>query len=189
MIEEAFAGFADQPTAHAPVISYCSFAYSAFAMDRGTQPAGERTDRAAVRNAAGPLGKGNAPGRDRQHRSRESFFGDAFSSGVGTAFHGGTSQGAQCPPTVGSRTVVGGNSKRARGTPGGRRSHRQPGWQPLGRATRRSLRRSSRCAGGNRTKTGWLTLATLPRPLAAPLPSTPATVRKSLPIHLRNARE
>jgi len=78
MIEEAFAGFADQPTAHAPVISYCSFAYSAFAMDRGTQPAGERTDRAAVRNAAGPLGKGNAPGRDRQHRSRESFFGDAF---------------------------------------------------------------------------------------------------------------
>src|ERR1700674_1333768 len=150
-------------------------------MDRGTQSAGQRTDRAAVRNAAGPLGKGNAPGRDRQHRSRQSFFGDAFSSGVGTAFHGGTSQVAQCTPTVGSRTAVGGNSKRARGTPGGRRSHRQLGWQPLGRATRRSLRRSSRCAGGNRTKTGWLALATLPRPLspAAPLPSTPATVRKS----------
>src|SRR6202165_3927918 len=150
-------------------------------MDRGTQSAGQRTDRAAVRNAAGPLGKGNAPGRDRQHRSRQSFFGDAFSSGVGTAFHGGTSQAAQCTPTVGSRTAVGGNSKRARGTPGGRRSHRQLGWQPLGRATRRSLRRSSRCAGGNRTKTGWLALATLPRPLspAAPLPSTPATVRKS----------
>src|SRR5258707_14074171 len=150
-------------------------------MDRGTQSAGQRTDRAAVCNAAGPLGKGNAPGRDRQHRSRQSFFGNVFSPGVGTAFHGGTAQGAQCPPTVRSRTAVGGNSQRARGTPGGRRSHRQLGGQPLGRATRRSVRGSSRCAGGNRTTTGWLALATLPRPLSAPapLPSTPATVRKS----------
>ena len=65
---------------------------------------------------------------------------------------------------------------------GRRRSHRQLGWQPLGRATRRSVRGSSGCAGGNRTTTGWLALATLPRPLSppAPLPSTPATVRKSL---------
>ncbi len=37
------------------------------------------------------------------------------------------------------------------------------------------------CAGGNRTASGWLALATFPRPLPAPapLPSTPATVRKS----------
>src|ERR1700693_1642002 len=133
------------------------------------------------RNAAGPLGKGNALGRDRQPRCRESFFGDALSSGVGTAFHGGTSQAAQCPSTVGSRTAVGGNSKRARGSPGSRRSQRQLGGHPLGRATRRSMRGSSRSAGGSRTASGWLTLAPLPRPLSplAPLPSTPATVRKS----------
>ena len=65
-------------------------------MDCGPQSAGQRTDRATVRNAAGSLGKGNAPGRDRQPRSRESFFADAFSSGVGRAFHGGASQAAQC---------------------------------------------------------------------------------------------
>src|ERR1700692_495464 len=40
-------------------------------MDRSTPSAGERTDRATVRNAAGPLGEGNAPGGDRQHRNRE----------------------------------------------------------------------------------------------------------------------
>jgi predicted DNA-binding protein (UPF0251 family) len=46
---------------------------------------------------------------------------------------------------------------------------------------RRSMRGSSRSAGGSRTTSGWLALATLPRPLSppAPLPSTPATVRKS----------
>src|SRR5258705_3968442 len=150
-------------------------------MDRGTQSPGERTDRATVCHAAGSLGKGNAPGGDRQPRCCQSFFRDAFSSCVGRAFHGGASQAAQCPSTAGSRTAAGGNSQRARGSPGGRRSHRQLGWQPLGRATRRSVRGSSRCAGGNRTTIGWLALATLPRPLSAPapLPSTPATVRKS----------
>ena len=150
-------------------------------MDCGTQSAGERTDRATVRNTAGSLGKGNASGGDRQHRCRESFFRDAFSSGVGRAFHGGTSQAAQCTPTVGSRPAAGGNSQRARGAPGSRRSHRQLGWQPLGRATRRSLRGSAGCASGNRTTTGWFALATLPRPLSppAPLPRIPATIRKS----------
>jgi len=54
-------------------------------MDRGAQSAGERTDRATVRNFAGPLGEGNALDGDRQHRSRESLFGDALSSGMGTA--------------------------------------------------------------------------------------------------------
>jgi hypothetical protein len=51
----------------------------------------------------------------------------------------------------------------------------------LGRATRRSLRGSSRCAGGNRATTGWLVLATLPRSLSppAPLPSTRAARGKS----------
>ncbi len=119
--------------------------------------------------------------RDRQHRCRESFFRDAFSSCVGRAFHGGTSQAAQCAPTVGSRPAAGGNSQRARGSPGSRRSHRQLGWNALGRATRRSVRGSAGCAGGNRTTTGWFALATLPRPLPppAPLPSTPATIRKS----------
>src|ERR1700730_13784750 len=148
-------------------------------MDRGAQSAGERADRTTVRNAAGPLGKGNAPGRDRQPRCRESFFGDALSSGVGTAFHGGTSQAAQCPSTVGSRTAVGGNSKRARGSPGSRRSQRQLGWHPLGCEARRSVRGSSRSAGGSRTASGWLALATLPRPLSppAPLPSTLAERR------------
>src|SRR5882724_8191579 len=150
-------------------------------MDRSTQSASQRTDRAAVRNTARPFGKGNASGGDRQHRCRESFFREAFSSGVGRAFHGGTAQAAQCTSPVGSRSAAGGNSQRARGAPGGRRSHGQLGWQPLGRTTRRSLRRSAGCASGNRTTTGWLALATLPRPLPAPapLPNTPATVRKS----------
>src|ERR1700719_3725400 len=150
-------------------------------MDRSTQSAGQRTDRATVRNAAGPLGKGNALGGDRQPCCRESFFRDAFSSGVGRAFHGGTTQAAQCAPTVASRTAAGGNSQRARGPQGGGRSHGQLGWNPLGRTPRRSVRRSSRCTGGNRTASGWLALATFPRPLPAPapLPSTPATVPKS----------
>jgi hypothetical protein len=121
-------------------------------------------------------------GGDRQPRCRESFFRDAFSSGVGRAFHGGTSQAAQCAPTVASRPAAGGNSQRARGAPGSRRSHRQLGWQPLGRATRRSVRGSAGCATGNRTTTGWFALATLPRPLSppAPLPRIAATIRKSL---------
>src|SRR5438046_5444806 len=98
-------------------------------MDCGTQSAGERTDRATVRNAAGSLGKGNASG----------------------------------------------------GPPGGRRSHRQLGRNPLGRATRRSVRGSSGCAGGNRTTLGWLALATLPRSLSslAPLPNGHAARGKS----------
>jgi transposase len=150
-------------------------------MDRGTQSAGERTDRATIRNTARPLGKGNAVGRDRQPRCRKSFFGDAFSSGLGRAFHGGTSQAAQCAPTVSGRTAIGRNSQRARGSPGSRRSHRQLGWNALGCPARRSVRGSSRRAGGNRTTTGWLALATLPRPLSppAPLPGTPAPIRKS----------
>src|SRR6266404_8846353 len=150
-------------------------------MDRSTQSAGQRTDRATVRNAAGPPGKGNAPGGDRQHCCRESFFGDAFSSGVGRTFHGGTSQAAQCAPTVASRTAAGGNSKRARGPQGGGRSHGQLGWNPLGRAPRRSVRGSSGCAGGNRTTSGRFALVTLPRPLSplALLPSGRAARGKS----------
>src|SRR6202011_3729604 len=150
-------------------------------MDRGTQSAGQRTHRAIVRNATGPPGKRNAPGGDRQPRGRQSFFGDAFSSDVGKAFHGGTSQPAQCASTVGCRTAAGRNSKRARGTPSGRRSHRQLGWPPLGRATRRSLRGSSWCTGGNRATTRWLALAPFPRPLSAPapLPSSHAARGKS----------
>src|SRR5437899_9935505 len=150
-------------------------------MDRGTQSAGERTDRATVGNAAGSLGKGNASGGDRQHRCRESFFGDAFSSGLGRAFHGCAAQAARCAPTVGSRAALGGNSKRARVPPGGRRSHGQLGWNALGSATRRSLRRSSRRTGGNRTTSGWFALATLPQPLSplAPLPSGRAARGKS----------
>ena len=123
-------------------------------------------------------------------RSRPGYLRRAFSGNfldlkpfdkMTSSFHGGTAQAAQCAPTVASRAAAGGNSQRARGAPGSRRSHRQLGWQPLGRATRRSLRRSPRCAGGNRTKTGWFALATLPRPLspAAPLPSTRATFCKS----------
>jgi hypothetical protein len=42
-------------------------------MDCSTQSAGQRADRAIVRNAAGPLSKRNAPGWNRQYRSRESF--------------------------------------------------------------------------------------------------------------------
>src|ERR1700726_377901 len=42
-------------------------------MDRGTQSAGQRPHRATVRHAAGPPGKRNAPGRDRQPRGRQSF--------------------------------------------------------------------------------------------------------------------
>jgi hypothetical protein len=131
-------------------------------MDRSSQSAGGRPDRTIVRHAAGPLGKRNAAGRNRQHRCRRSFLRDAFCPGMGGAFHGGTAQPAQCASTVGSRAAAGRNSKRARGTPGGRRSHRQLGRNPLGRATRRSVRGTLRCAGGSRTTTGWLALATFP---------------------------
>src|SRR5882724_7618543 len=150
-------------------------------MDCGAQSPGQRTDRATVRNAAGSLGEGNAFGRDRQHRCRESLFGNALSSGVGRAFHGGTSQPTQRAPTVGSRTALGGNSKRARGTQGGGRSHGQLGWNPLGRAPRRSLRGSSWSAGGNRTTSGRLPLAAFPRslPPPAPLPGSRAARGKS----------
>src|SRR6266404_3849776 len=150
-------------------------------MDCGAQSPGQRTDRATVRNAAGSLGEGNAFGRDRQHRCRESLFGNALSSGVGRAFHGGTSQATQRAPTVGSRTALGGNSKRARLPQGGRRSHRQLGWNPLGRATRRSVRGSAGGAGGNRTASGWLPLAALPQSLSplAPLPNGRAARGKS----------
>src|ERR1700687_346515 len=127
-------------------------------------------DRATVRNAAVPLGEGNALGRDRQHRCRESLFGNALSSGVGRAFHGGASQAAQRTPTVGSRAALGGNSKRARGPQGSGRSHGQLGWNPLGRATRRSLHGSSGCTGGNRTTSGRFALATLPGPVSPPAP-------------------
>jgi hypothetical protein len=71
----------------------------------------------------------------------------------------------ECAPTVASRTAAGGNSKRARGPQGGGRSHGQLGWNPLGRTPRRSVRRSSGYTGGNRTASGWLALATFPRPL------------------------
>ena len=62
----------------------------------------------------------------------------------------------------------------------GGRSYRQLGWNPLGRAPRRSVCRTSGCAGGNRAATGWFPLATLPRPVSplAPLPSAPATIRE-----------
>src|ERR1035438_9506010 len=149
-------------------------------MDRGTQSAGQRTHRTPVRHAAGPPGKRNAPSGDRQHGRGQSLFGNTLYSAVGTALQRSTSQSPQCPSTVGWRAAPRGNPQRARGTHGGRRSHRQLGWQSLGRATRRSLRGSSRCAGGNRATTGWLALATLPRPLSPPtlLPSTPAIFRK-----------
>src|SRR5258706_7947329 len=139
---------------------------------RRTVPS-KRTDRAAVRNSAGPVGEGNAFGRDRQHRSRESLFGNALSSGVGKALHGDTAQAAQRAPTAGSTTRSSGdNPERACGPQGGGRSHGQLGRNPLGRATRRSLCRSSRCASGNRTASGRFALAALPRkvPSLAPLP-------------------
>src|SRR5882724_1115862 len=142
-------------------------------MDRGAQSAGKRADRATVRNFAGPLGEGNALGRDRQHRSRESLFGNALSSRVGRAVHGGTAQPAQCPSAAGSGASTGGNPECARGPQSGRRSHPQLGRKPLGRAPGRSLRWSSRCAGGNRTATGWLPLVALPRSLSAPAPLPP----------------
>src|SRR3984893_17716866 len=160
-------------------------------MDRGTQSAGQRTHRATVRNAAGPPGKRNAPDGHRQHGRRESLFGDALSSAVGRTLQRSTSQPAQCASTVGWSTAPGGNPQRARGTHGGRRSHRQLGWKSLGRATRRSLRGSSGCAGGNRATTGWPALATLSRPLSppAPLPSTPAPARESFRAYgLRDSR-
>src|SRR5258708_36634124 len=150
-------------------------------MDRGAQSAGQRADRATVRNFAGPLGERNALGRDRKQRGRQSLFGKGVCSGVGTGVHGGTSQAAQRTPTVGSRTAPRGNSKRARGPQGGRRSHRQLGGNPLGCTTGRSLRGSSRCTGGNRTTSGWLTLVALPRSLSpsALLPGNRAMRGKS----------
>src|SRR6266704_3400990 len=150
-------------------------------LDRGAQSAGQRAHRAAVRDPPGPPGEGTALGRDRRHRSRQSLPGGALSSAVGRALHGGASQPAQCPPTAGSRTSPGGNPECARGPQGGRRSHRELGGKPLGRAAGRSLRGPSRGASRNRTAAGWLALVALPRPLPPPaaLPGTGAARGKS----------
>src|SRR3981189_1067307 len=136
-------------------------------MDRGAKAAGERAHRAAVRDPPGPPGEGNALGGNRHDGSSESLFGDALSSGVGAALHGGASQPAQCPSTAGSRTSPGRSPECAGGPQGDRRSHRELGRKPLGRAPGRSLRGTSRSAGRNRTATRWHALAALSRPLLA----------------------
>jgi hypothetical protein len=83
------------------------------------------------------------------------FFGDALSSGMGTALQRGTSQPAQCPSTVVPRTAPRGNSKRAHSPQGGRRSHGQLGRKPLGRAPGK---KSARVYGEPRWKWsgGWM---------------------------------
>src|SRR6266446_6699395 len=136
-------------------------------MDRGAKSAGQRAHRAAVRDPPGPPGEGNALGGNRHDGSSESLFGDALSSGVGAALHGGASQPAQCPSTAGSRTSPGRSPECAGGPQGDRRSHRELGRKPLGRAPGRSLRGTSRSAGRNRTATRWHALAALSRPLLA----------------------
>ena len=47
-------------------------------MDRGTDSASQRAHRAAVRDPGGLPGEGNALGRNRHHRSGESFLGAAL---------------------------------------------------------------------------------------------------------------
>src|SRR5712664_2098978 len=89
---------------------------------------------------------------------------------MGAALHGGTAPSTQCPSTAGARTSPGRNPECARGPQGGRRSHRQLGRKPLGRATGRSLRWFTGSLGGNRTASGRLALAALPQSLSAPAP-------------------
>src|SRR5882672_5264473 len=89
---------------------------------------------------------------------------------MGRAFYGGATPSTQCPSTAGARTSPGRNLERACGSQDGRRSHGHLGWQPLGGATRRNLRRASWSAGGNRKATGRLSLVAFPEPLSAPAP-------------------
>ncbi len=115
------------------------------------RPLAHYTDKNSIfrTSAAAPLGEQLRGEKARSHFGRAlrelgiEWIAAHISSGVGRTFHGGTSQAAQCAPTVASRTAAGGNSKRARGPQGGGRSHDQLGWNPLGRAPRRSVRGSS----------------------------------------------
>src|SRR5882762_4790298 len=159
-------------------------------MDRGAKSAGQRADRAAVRDPPGPPGEGNALGRNRHDGSSESLFGDALSSGVGAALHGDASQPAQCPSTAGSRTSPGRSPECAGGPQGDRRSHRELRRKPLGRAPGRSLRGTSRSAGRNRTATRWHALAALSRPLlaSAALPERTAIGKSFRPTASRTCR-
>src|SRR6267378_3091308 len=159
-------------------------------MDRGAKSAGQRAHRAAVRDPPGPPGEGNALGGNRHDGSSESLFGDALSSGVGAALHGGASQPAQCPSTAGSRTSPGRSPECAGGPQGDRRSHRELGRKPLGRAPGRSLRGTSRSAGRNRTATRWHALAALSRPLLASdaLPERTAIGKSFRPTASRTCR-
>src|SRR5258708_12494843 len=159
-------------------------------MDRGTKSAGQRAHRAAVRDSPGPPGEGNALGGNRHDGSSESLFGDALSSGVGAALHGDASQPAQCPSTAGSRTSPGRSPECAGGPQGDRRSHRELGRKPLGRAPGRSLRGTSRSAGRNRTATRWHALAALSRPLLASdaLPERIAIGKSFRPTSSRTCR-
>jgi hypothetical protein len=100
---------------------------------------------------------------------------------VGTAFHSTASESTQCASTTGSRTPARGDPECARRTEGCAGPHRQLGRSSLGCTTGGSLRRTAGCSGGNRTTTGWLSLATLPETLSAPapLPGTDTCLRKS----------
>ena len=150
-------------------------------MDCGAKSAGERANRAIVQDPPGPPSEGNALGGNRYPGGGESLFGNALSSGVGRAFYGGTATSTQCPSAAGARTSPGRNPECARGTEGRSGSHRQLGRKPLGRATRRSLRGASWSTGRNRTASGRLALAALPRSVSppAPLPRTGAARCKS----------
>src|SRR6266576_2406544 len=157
-------------------------------MDRGAKSPGEGAHRAIVRDPAGPPGEGNAFGGNRYPRGGESLFGNALSSRVGRAIHGGTAPSTQCPSAAGARTSPGRNPECARGPQGGRGSHRQLGRKPLGRATGRSLRWFTGSPGGNRTASGRLALAALPQSLSAPAPLSGTAhpvskTRKSVPPH------
>src|ERR1700694_2714145 len=100
---------------------------------------------------------------------------------MGAAFYGGGTKSTQCPSTAGARTATGRNLECARGPQSGAGPHGQLGGKPLGRTSGRSVCRASGSGGRDRTAVGWKPLVALPRPLSAlaPLPTTPAAVRKS----------
>src|SRR2546430_1020136 len=79
---------------------------------------------------------------------------------------------------------------RAGGPQGDRRSHRELGRKPLGRAPGRSLCGTSRSAGRNRTATRWHALAALSRPLLASdtLPERTAIGKSFRPTASRTCR-
>ena len=94
--------------------------------------AGQRTDRAAVRGAAGSFGERDAPAADRHTRTGQPFSGEDLLALLAAALRRAAGPGRECPPAPGGQPSAGGNSQRAGGAHGGGRSHRELARAALG---------------------------------------------------------